>query len=68
MSEVQERVASNIVTSDNLAEFTAHRLGLVDSKPAEPVAAEPSSEGNAEPEVEGSQSGREGEGLSLIHI
>ena len=62
MSEVQERVASNIVTSDNLAEFTAHRLGLVDSKPAESVAAEPSSEGNAEPEAEGSQSGREGEG------
>lgn len=38
MSEVQERVAANVVTSENLAEFNAKKLGLN----TEPPAAEPS--------------------------
>jgi hypothetical protein len=50
MSEVQERLASNIVTSENLAEFTAQKLGLVDSEPAAPVAAR--EDANAEPDAE----------------
>lgn len=54
MSEVQERVASNLVTSENLAEFTAQKLGLVDA-PA-PEAAD------AEPNAEADQSGQDGEG------
>lgn len=47
MSEVQEvqqaqpRVAANVVTSENLAEFTAKKLGLADSAPAEAASAEP---------------------------
>lgn len=47
MSEVQEvqqaqpRVAANVVTSENLAEFTAKKLGLADSAPAEAAKAEP---------------------------
>jgi hypothetical protein len=62
MSEVQERVAANVVTSDNLAEFTARKMGLVDSKPAEPAAAEPDAQADAEPDTEGGQSGPDGEG------
>jgi hypothetical protein len=50
MSEVQERLASNIVTSENLAEFTAQKLGLVDSEPAAPVAAHDNV--NAEPDAD----------------
>jgi hypothetical protein len=50
MSEVQERLASNIVTSENLAEFTAQKLGLVDSEPAATEAAHDSV--NAEPDAE----------------
>jgi hypothetical protein len=50
MSEVQERLASNIVTSENLAEFTAQKLGLVDSEPAAPVAAR--EDANAEPDAD----------------
>lgn len=64
MSEVERKVAANVVTSENLAEFTARKMGLVDSKPAEPAAAEP--EANAadavEPETDGDQSGHDGEG------
>jgi hypothetical protein len=60
MSEVQERLASNIVTSENLAEFTAQKLGLVDSEPAAPVAARDNA--NAEPEADNqSEQDREGD-------
>lgn len=55
MSEVQERVASNLVTSENLAEFTAQKLGLVDPAPAAEAA-------DAEPVAEADQSGQDGEG------
>ena len=48
-----ERVASNLVTSETLAEFTAQKLGLVDSTPNE--AAE------AEPVAQDDQSGQDGE-------
>ena len=47
MSEVQEapqvqpKVASNLVTSENLAEFTAKKLGLADNTPSEAAPAEP---------------------------
>jgi hypothetical protein len=47
MSEVQEapqvqpRVAANVVTSENLAEFTAKKLGLADQTPREAAPAEP---------------------------
>jgi hypothetical protein len=50
MSEMQERLASNIVTSENLAEFTAQKLGLVDSEPAATEAAHDNV--NAEPDAE----------------
>jgi len=58
MSEVQEapqvqpRVAANVVTSENLAEFTAKRMGLADSTPSEaaPVAEPPQDDnGQSEP-------------------
>jgi hypothetical protein len=55
MSEVQERVASNLVTSENLAEFTAQKLGLVDPAPEAEAA-------DAEPVPEADQSGQDGEG------
>jgi len=61
MSEVQERVAENVVTSENLAEFTARKMGLVDTQPADPVAAEPT-QAEAEPDTEADQSGHNGEG------
>jgi len=62
MSEVQERLASNIVTSENLAEFTAQKLGLVDSEPAAPVAAnEDAKSAVAEPDAD-DQSGQDREG------
>lgn len=47
MSEVQEapqappKVAANVVTSENLAEFTAKKLGLADQTPREAAPAEP---------------------------
>lgn len=41
MSEVQERVAANVVTSENLAEFAAKKLGLT---PPPAAAAEPPAE------------------------
>ena len=37
MSEVQERLAANVVTSENLAEFNAKRMGLADPLPREAV-------------------------------
>jgi len=55
MSEVQERLAANVVTSENLAEFTAQKLGLVET-PANEAAPE------AEPVAEADQSGQDGEG------
>lgn len=54
MSEVQERVAANVVTSENLAEFAAQKLGLVDA-PANEAA-------DAEPVADADQSGQDGEG------
>ena len=57
MSEVQERLAGNLVTSENLAEFTAQKLGLVDTPANEAVAEE-----SAEPVAEADQSGQDGEG------
>ena len=54
MSQVQERVAGNLVTSENLAEFTAQKLGLVDAPAAEAA--------DAEPNAEADQSGQDGEG------
>jgi hypothetical protein len=48
MSEVQERLAANVVTSENLAEFNAKRMGLADPLPREAVVettpAEPQGE------------------------
>ena len=50
MSEVQEvqqaqpKVAANVVTSENLAEFTAKKLGLADKSPVEAAKAEPTVE------------------------
>ncbi len=61
MSEVEERVASNLVTSENLAEFTAQKLGLVDSQPVDEAAKDAES-AVAEPVTEADQSGQEGEG------
>ena len=64
MSEVQERVAANVVTSDNLAEFTARKLGLVDAQPEATEA--PADEGETqvadEPENQADQSDSDGEG------
>jgi len=37
MSEVAERLAANVVTSENLAEFNAKRMGLADPSPSEAV-------------------------------
>jgi hypothetical protein len=56
MSEVAERLAANVVTSENLAEFNAKRMGLADPLPSEAVEkAEPQDveQGQSEPtEVE----------------
>jgi uncharacterized phage infection (PIP) family protein YhgE len=56
MSEVAERLAANVVTSENLAEFNAKRMGLADPSPSEAVApTEPQEveQGQSEPaEVE----------------
>ena len=54
---LEERLAANVVTSENLAEFTAQKLGL-----AEPQQAEPAASNNDEPEPEAGQSGQDGEG------
>jgi hypothetical protein len=58
-NQVVERVAANVVTSDNLAEFTARKLGLVDKQPEESAAA---ADDAAEPEAQDDQSGHDGEG------
>lgn len=63
MSEVQEapqvqpRVAANVVTSENLAEFTAKRMGLADSTPSEaaPVAEPPQDDNGQSEPVEASE-------------
>lgn len=64
MSEVQERVAANVVTSDNLAEFTARKLGLVDAQPEATEA--PADKGETqvadEPDNQADQSDSDGEG------
>jgi hypothetical protein len=60
MSEVQERLAANIVTSDNLAEFTAQKLGLVDT-PASEAASDDANSAAAEPDVQADQSEQDGE-------
>ena len=59
-NQVVERVAANVVTSENLAEFTARKLGLVDKQPEEAAAA--ASDDAAEPEAQDNQSGHDGEG------
>jgi len=62
MSEVQERLASNLVTSENLAEFTAQKLGLVDAEPAPAAASDDADSAAAEPDAQDDQSGQDGEG------
>ena len=46
MSEVQEapKVAANVVTSENLAEFNAKKMGLADRAPVEAVVEKPPTE------------------------
>lgn len=39
--QVQPKVAANVVTSENLAEFTAKKLGLADKAPSEAAPTEP---------------------------
>lgn len=56
MSEVAERLAANVVTSENLAEFNAKKLGLADTESNQAAAAEP-----AEPTEEVVQSEPSGE-------
>ena len=56
MSEVQDapqappRVAANVVTNENMAEFVANKLGLADTSPSEAAKAEPqdSAQGQSE--------------------
>jgi hypothetical protein len=60
MSEVEQRLAANVVTSDNLAEFNARKLGLVDT-PAKEAAA-PKDETESEPEEQADQSDSDGQG------
>jgi hypothetical protein len=62
MSEAAERVASNLVTSENLAEFTAQKLGLVDAEPAPEAANEDANSAVAEPDAQDDQSGQDEEG------
>jgi hypothetical protein len=56
MSEVQEvpKVAANVVTSENLAEFNAKKMGLADRAPAEaaPVAEPTEQQSQSEPVAE----------------
>ena len=56
MSEVAERLAANVVTSENLAEFNAKRMGLADPAPSEavePTEPQEVDQGQSEPtEVE----------------
>lgn len=62
MSEAAERIASNLVTSENLAEFTAQKLGLVDSEPAAEAASDDANSAAAEPDAQADQSGQDEEG------
>lgn len=62
MSEAAERIASNLVTSENLAEFTAQKLGLVDSEPAPEAASDDANSAAAEPDAQADQSGQDEEG------
>ena len=62
MSEAAERVAANVVTSENLAEFTAQKLGLVDAEPAPEAANEDANSAVAEPDAQDDQSGQDEEG------
>ena len=63
MSEVQEvqiaqpKVSTTVVTSENLAEFNAKRMGLADSKPSEaaPVAEPPQVDNGQSEPVEASE-------------
>ena len=54
---MQPRVAANVVTSENLAEFTAKRMGLADSTPSEaaPVAEPPQDDNGQSEPVEASE-------------
>ena len=61
MSEVQERLAANVVTSENLAEFTAQKLGLVDSNPANVADSDDAYSAAAEPDAGSDQSEQDGE-------
>jgi hypothetical protein len=56
---VEERLAANVVTSENLAEFTAQKLGLAEPQQTEPAASEQAPD---EPETAAGQSGQDGEG------
>lgn len=60
MSEVSERIAANVVTSENLAEFNAKRMGLADPTPSEAVVettpAEPQEESGDQSEPTEAQS------------
>ena len=58
MSEVAERLAANVVTSENLAEFNAKRMGLADPLPQGAAAVE---EAPAEPSEDVNQSDPSGE-------
>jgi hypothetical protein len=58
MSEVAERLAANVVTSENLAEFNAKRMGLADPLPQDAAAVE---ENPAEPSEDVAQSDPSGE-------
>jgi hypothetical protein len=58
MSEVAERLAANVVTSENLAEFNAKRMGLADPLPQGAAAVE---ETPAEPSEDVAQSDPSGE-------
>jgi hypothetical protein len=59
MSEVQERVAANVVTSQNLAEFTARKMGLAD-EPKQSAAAEPD-QAQVEPDADVDQTDHDSE-------
>ena len=48
MLETTDRVASNLVTSDTLAEFTAQKLGLVEAAPVAEETSEPEPQVNEE--------------------
>ena len=61
MSEVEARLAANIVTSENLAEFAAQKLGLVET-PANEAVNEDADSAVTEPDAEADQSGQDGEG------